>query len=130
MLRRSKSTGDPETAPVPPKPELKDEIVETEHSVAINGQAIAYTAMAGADHFTKDEEGKPKATIFFIAYTRKNVEVPSRRPLTIPSNGGPGPPPFGCTWVCWALACSSPAMSTASRRRPTGWRTTTSRCWT
>src|SRR5512139_2478720 len=79
----------PESAPAPPKPELKDEIVETEHSVVINGQAIAYTATAGR-MVMKDEEGKPKATVFFIAYTRKNIEDPGRRPLTISFNGGPG----------------------------------------
>ena len=89
MPEEAKAPGAPEAAPVPPKPELKDEIVETEHSVVINGQTIAYTATAGR-MVMKDEEGKPKATIFFIAYTRKNVEDPSRRPLTISFNGGPG----------------------------------------
>ncbi len=89
MPEESKAPGTPETAPAPPKPELKDEIVETEHSVVINGQTIAYTATAGR-MVMKDEEGKPKATIFFIAYTRKNVEDTSRRPLTISFNGGPG----------------------------------------
>ena len=87
--KKQKHQPAPAPAPAPPKPELKDEIVETEHSVVINDQTIAYTATTGR-MVMKDEEGKPKATIFFIAYTRKNVEDPSRRPLTISFNGGPG----------------------------------------
>ena len=89
MPEEVKTQGAPETTPASPKPELKDEIVETEHAVVVNGQTIAYTATAGR-MVMKDEEGKAKATIFFIAYTRKNVEDPSRRPLTISFNGGPG----------------------------------------
>jgi carboxypeptidase C (cathepsin A) len=69
--------------------EISDEIVETEHSLVINDQIVVYTATAGR-MVMKSEEGKPKATIFFIAYTRKNVEDPSRRPLTVSFNGGPG----------------------------------------
>jgi carboxypeptidase C (cathepsin A) len=85
----------PQPAPAPgpepatARPELKDEIVETEHTVVINDQIVVYTATTGR-MVIKDEEGKSKATIFFIAYTRKNVENPSRRPLTISFNGGPG----------------------------------------
>lgn len=83
----------PATAPGPEpataRPELKDEIVETEHTVVINDQIVVYTATTGR-MVMKDEEGKSKATIFFIAYTRKNVENPSQRPLTISFNGGPG----------------------------------------
>jgi carboxypeptidase C (cathepsin A) len=78
-----------ETTPEPAKPELRDEVVETEHTVVINDQIVVYTATAGR-MVMKDEEGKAKATIFFIAYTRKNVDNPSRRPLTISFNGGPG----------------------------------------
>jgi carboxypeptidase C (cathepsin A) len=79
----------PEPETVPAKPEPKDEIAETEHTVVINDQIVVYTATTGR-MVMKDEEGKAKAIIFFIAYTRKNVENPSRRPLTISFNGGPG----------------------------------------
>ena len=39
----------------------------------------------------KDEEGKPHATIFFVAYTRlgKNTNL-NERPITFSFNGGPG----------------------------------------
>jgi carboxypeptidase C (cathepsin A) len=73
----------------PPKPELKDEIIETDHTVVIGGAIIEYRATTGR-LVMKDDAGKAKATIFFIAYTRKNVEDVGRRPLTISFNGGPG----------------------------------------
>ncbi len=68
---------------------LKDEIVHTEHKVIINGQALQYTATTGI-MVMKDEEGKAKSKIFFIAYTKQDVADISTRPLTISFNGGPG----------------------------------------
>jgi carboxypeptidase C (cathepsin A) len=79
----------PEAPPAPPKAELKDEIVETEHTVTIGGQPVPYLATTGR-LVMKDEEGKAKATIFFVAYTRRDVADHSRRPLTFSFNGGPG----------------------------------------
>jgi carboxypeptidase C (cathepsin A) len=38
----------------------------------------------------KDDEGKPKATIFFIAYTKNGVDDLAQRPITFAFNGGPG----------------------------------------
>lgn len=73
-----------ETAPV-----AKDEIVSTDHELIINGQALHYTATTGM-MVIKDEEGKAKAKLFFIAYTQKEVADVSTRPLTISFNGGPG----------------------------------------
>jgi carboxypeptidase C (cathepsin A) len=71
------------------KVELSDEIVETEHSVVIDGQEISYTATTGR-LVLKDEEGGPRASVFFIAYTRLGVADITSRPLTISFNGGPG----------------------------------------
>jgi carboxypeptidase C (cathepsin A) len=79
----------PSPAPQAPRPELNDEVVATEHTVTINDQIVVYTATTGR-MVMKDDEGKAKATIFFVAYTRKNVADPSHRPLTISFNGGPG----------------------------------------
>ncbi|MFO7632623.1 MAG: hypothetical protein R6W76_08800, partial [Caldilinea sp.] len=72
-----------------PKIELKDEIVENEHVARIAGDKVAYRATAGRI-VLKDEEGKSKATVFFIAYTRQDVEDISRRPVMFSFNGGPG----------------------------------------
>lgn len=68
--------------------ELKDEIIETDHSIVIDGETIAYRAAAGR-MVLKTEEGKAKAAVFFVAYTRKDAD-PATRPITISFNGGPG----------------------------------------
>ena len=79
----------------------KDEIVETKHTVVINGQSIAYTVTTGrivlkeeaekkGEEAGKSEGEKPKASIFFVAYTRDDVEDRTQRPLTFSFNGGPG----------------------------------------
>ena len=69
--------------------ELVDKIVKTEHAATINGKEIKYTATAGT-LVMKDDEGKPKATIFFIAYTKNGVDDLGQRPITFAFNGGPG----------------------------------------
>jgi carboxypeptidase C (cathepsin A) len=38
----------------------------------------------------REEEGKPKASIFYIAYNKDGVQDPSTRPVTFSFNGGPG----------------------------------------
>src|SRR5213082_3580908 len=71
----------------PPAPEEK--IVQTKHSLKIGGQEIKYTATAGTI-LLKLEDGTPKASIFYVAYTKDDVSDPSQRPLTFSFNGGPG----------------------------------------
>lgn len=80
-----------EGAPTPKadKPELKDEIVITSHEVVIAGKPLHYTATTGT-MLIKDEAGKARSSIFFIAYTKNEVSEVSSRPLTISFNGGPG----------------------------------------
>lgn len=67
----------------------KPRIVQTQHSVVVNGTAISYTATAGMMPL-KDGEGKTVAEIFYMAYTRDGVADLTRRPLTFSFNGGPG----------------------------------------
>jgi carboxypeptidase C (cathepsin A) len=71
----------------PPVPEEK--IVQTKHSLKIGGQEIKYTATAGTI-LLKLEDGTPKASIFYVAYTKDDVSDASQRPLTFSFNGGPG----------------------------------------
>lgn len=71
----------------PPKPEEK--IVSTRHRVTVGGAEIAYTATAGT-LLLKEEDGRPKASIFFVAYTRDGVKDVAGRPVTFTFNGGPG----------------------------------------
>lgn len=71
----------------------EDKLSVTHHSVTINGEEICYTATAGTLVLKEeiDKEGeKPKASVFFIAYTRDDVEDTSKRPITFSFNGGPG----------------------------------------
>src|SRR6266705_2841714 len=71
----------------PPAPEEK--IVQTKHSLKIDGKEIKYTATAGTI-LLKLEDGTPKATIFYMAYTKDDVSDVSQRPITFSFNGGPG----------------------------------------
>jgi carboxypeptidase C (cathepsin A) len=70
-----------------------DEIVDTQsvthHSVAIDGKPIAYTAKAGTI-VLREEDGKKKASVFYVAYTRDDTADPATRPITFSFNGGPG----------------------------------------
>ena len=74
---------------------VKEEISETRHAVVINGEKVNYTATAG-NIVLKEEEGEPKASIFFVAYTRDDdgdgddAAHRRERPLTFSFNGGPG----------------------------------------
>ncbi|MBL8058756.1 MAG: hypothetical protein JNK29_18775 [Anaerolineales bacterium] len=87
---------------VPPaRPEPKDQLVETKHTVVIAGQEIRYTVTAGTLVLKEEAEKtgeqagvaegeKPKAAVFFVAYTRDDVPDSARRPVTFSFNGGPG----------------------------------------
>ena len=68
--------------------EPEEKLVQTEHSVTINGQEIKYKATAGTI-LLRDEEDKPTASVFYIAYTRQDTPG-STRPVTFSFNGGPG----------------------------------------
>lgn len=83
------------------QPTPQDNLVTTHHTIALDGQTIAYTVTAGAIMLkeeaekTGEDEGasegeQPKASIFFIAYTKDGVDDPASRPLTFSFNGGPG----------------------------------------
>jgi len=69
--------------------ESKDELSETTNTVTINGVEVKYKATAGTI-LIKDEEGKPRVSFFFIAYTSLEHTNASRRPLAFSFNGGPG----------------------------------------
>jgi carboxypeptidase C (cathepsin A) len=71
----------------PPVPE--DKVVQTKHSARIGGQEIKYTATAGM-LVMKTEEGMPKASVFYTAYTRDDVSDMAQRPVMFTFNGGPG----------------------------------------
>src|SRR5271155_1621450 len=67
----------------------EEKIVTSKHSVRIGGQEIKYTATAGTI-LLKLEDGTPKASIFYVAYTKDDVSDVSQRPIAFTFNGGPG----------------------------------------
>lgn len=67
---------------------VREELSTTQHTVVIDGQEIAYTATAGRLTMLDDDE-EPTARMFFVAYTRDEVETRDR-PITFCFNGGPG----------------------------------------
>jgi carboxypeptidase C (cathepsin A) len=89
-------TGDPDKPRTTPS---KDDAVQasidrastTEHEIRIGDATIRYRATA-ANMLMKDEAGKLKATVFFVAYEaeRPRDAVPFDRPITYVFNGGPG----------------------------------------
>ena len=72
-----------------PAPPAVEKLSTTQHSIAAGGQKIPYTATTGTLVLKKDD-GKPLASIFFIAYTRDDATDKSKRPITFTFNGGPG----------------------------------------
>lgn len=65
-----------------------EKVTTTQHTITLDGKAIAYTANAGT-MVLRDADGKPQATVFYISYT-KDQEDATRRPVTFFFNGGPG----------------------------------------
>jgi carboxypeptidase C (cathepsin A) len=81
-----------------------DQISETRHTIEIDGKQVDYLATAGTIVLREEEEGedkkvegeKPKASIFFVAYTKQqpgmadDAAADLTRPITFSFNGGPG----------------------------------------
>ncbi len=63
--------------------------VVREASVTIGGKKIPYKATTGKIQL-KDDEGKPRASIFSVSYERTDVKDTANRPVMFAFNGGPG----------------------------------------
>ena len=76
----------------PPKAEgSDDQLVVTQHRTKIGDQEIEYTATAGTLVVRRDAaDAKPRASIFFVAYTRNGTKDIGNRPISFCFNGGPG----------------------------------------
>jgi len=81
---------DPTEAPKPQPETSKEEQISTQHVLHVNGEPLAYTAVAGTMVLKAEDGTIPKASVFFVAYTRDGIEDPSKRPVTFSFNGGPG----------------------------------------
>src|SRR5205823_3490137 len=84
-----RSRGAPDGAPTSQPAEEKP--VVTDHQLTLDGQTLKYKATAGTITL-KDDAGKPRAKMFFIAYEKDAPSDSPRadRPLTFVFNGGPG----------------------------------------
>ncbi len=69
--------------------EPEEKLVSSRHKAILGAARFDYTATAGTI-LLRDEDDKPTASIFYIAYTRDGVPDLSTRPLTFSFNGGPG----------------------------------------
>jgi len=95
--RRGGQTSSAETpaaapAPAPEQtpsgPPAVEKFSKTQHTITAGGSQLSYTATAGTLVLRK-EDGKARASIFFVAYTLDNADV-ATRPMTFAFNGGPG----------------------------------------
>lgn len=69
--------------------DFKEHFSITHGNIKVGGRGLGYTATAG-NLIIKDPEGKPKASLFFVAYTKDGVKEIGKRPITFCTNGGPG----------------------------------------
>jgi carboxypeptidase C (cathepsin A) len=93
---RGRGGQQPQTTPPPGQggqqrslPPLEEKKSVTQGSVRIGGQEIKYTATA-ANYIIKAPDGTPKASFFFVGYTRDDAQDKSKRPVSFIFNGGPG----------------------------------------
>ncbi len=79
------------------KPTPQDQLCTTQHSIRIGDKELPYRVTCGTmvlrEEAEKDgtaEGHRPRATLFFVAYTKEGVDDLSQRPITFSFNGGPG----------------------------------------
>lgn len=73
-----------------PKKELSpEETIITSHSIDVQGKRVSYDATVGTMHL-KDNDGTPKASVFYVYYAKQGIDDYSKRPITFCFNGGPG----------------------------------------
>lgn len=71
------------------KPPVDEQAVATHHIAQTQAGAIKYTATAGTLTI-RDDDAKPIASVFYVAYTADGVKDYAHRPVTFFYNGGPG----------------------------------------
>jgi carboxypeptidase C (cathepsin A) len=90
------------------KPIPNDRFSITKHAIKLNGKKLAYTVTTGILVLKEETEkegategAKPRATVFFIAYTLDKTDAKAARPITFSFNGGPG---SSSVWMHLGLA--------------------------
>jgi len=67
----------------------KEDTVTSSHTINIGSTPFSYQTTVGTQ-LLNDEQGNPKASLFYVAYTKENVNDLKQRPITFCFNGGPG----------------------------------------
>ncbi len=71
----------------------EEKCVITKHEITVGGKKLYYKVTAGTLILKDEDEAegeKPKASLFYVAYTLNGVPSPEKRPITFSFNGGPG----------------------------------------
>jgi carboxypeptidase C (cathepsin A) len=63
--------------------------VKSTHSVPLGGRTLKYEANAGT-LIVRDDQGNPRQSIFYVAYTLEGAPSATPRPIVFLFNGGPG----------------------------------------
>jgi carboxypeptidase C (cathepsin A) len=71
------------------KPPVVEQASITHHVATTHAGPMKYTATAGTLTI-RDDDAKPIASVFYVAYTADDVKDYKRRPVTFFYNGGPG----------------------------------------
>ena len=112
------------------KKEPQETLVESKHTITLAGQEYAYTVTTGtillreeAERDKESEGAKPKAAMFFTAYTLDGGE---NRPLTFAFNGGPG---SSSVWLHMGALGPRRIEMEFDGARLSNWWITNSACW-
>ncbi len=87
--KQSKKEKTPAAKGEPRPQEVEEKSVQKQASVTVDGKKIDYTVTTSRLVLKKDD-GKARASVFYVAYTRNGVEHPAKRPVVFAFNGGPG----------------------------------------
>jgi len=108
---RQGNRADSTQKPPEPSPRQGEKFEVTRHTLkTAGGDLLSYTATVGFLRLV-DESGKPKADIFFTAYTAQGQ--PEGRPVTFAFNGGPG---ASSIWLHMGVA--GPVLAKAGQNAP------------
>ncbi|GAB4234550.1 MAG: peptidase S10 [Chlamydiales bacterium] len=80
---------DKQTAESSCSPKLESTKTITEHEAFVEGQTLKFEATAGT-LVIPDQENCPKASVFYVAYTKQQTPGSVPRPIVFSFNGGPG----------------------------------------
>lgn len=101
--KESEQASEPASDEAAPTGDKTDEVspeentVKTKHKVKIQGESIPYTAETGTMVLNS---GGVSCEMFYVAYTRDDVDDPDDRPITFAFNGGPGSSCFYIQFGC------------------------------